>query len=85
MNLIVYFSGKVTNLWEQILCVQGSSDGPEQYVLYNLWKYFIIMLYFLYCLVELLLLKVFLPFSRYVAIMNSIFSAQRSMVCSLSF
>ncbi|XP_030936471.1 general transcription and DNA repair factor IIH subunit TFB4-like [Quercus robur] len=43
---MVYFSGKVTNIWEQILCVQGSSDGPEQYV----------------------------------AIMNSIFSAQRSMV-----
>ncbi|KAK4572867.1 hypothetical protein RGQ29_031032 [Quercus rubra] len=43
---MVYFSGKVTNIWEQILCVRGSSDGPEQYV----------------------------------AIMNSIFSAQRSMV-----
>ena len=52
---MVYVSGKVTNIWEQILCVRGSSDGPEQYVLYNLWKYFIIMLYFLYCLVELLL------------------------------
>ena len=34
MNLIVYFSGQVTNIWEQILCVQGSSDGPEQYVFY---------------------------------------------------
>ena len=61
MNLIVYFSGKVTNIWEQILCVQGSSDGPEQYVLYNLGKYFIIKLYFLYCLVELLLWKFFSP------------------------
>ena len=61
MNLMVYFPGKVTNIWEQILCVQGSSDGPEQYVLYNLWKYFIIMLYFLYCLVELFLWKFFSP------------------------
>lgn len=31
---------KITNIWRQILCVQGSSDGPEQYVFYNLWKFY---------------------------------------------
>lgn len=30
-----YVCNNGSNIWEQILCLQGSPDGPEQYVLYD--------------------------------------------------
>ncbi|XP_021284094.1 RNA polymerase II transcription factor B subunit 4 isoform X1 [Herrania umbratica] len=58
----------------RILCLQGSPDGPEQYVLFNILS---VIYSFLLWLLDSN--KGFLLF-RYVAIMNAIFSAQRSMV-----
>lgn len=64
-------------LWKQILCLQGSPDGPEQYVVYD-------CLHDLFVFLLACALKGFLLF-RYVAIMNAIFSAQRSMVLNVAF
>lgn len=57
--------------WWQILCLHGSPDGPGQYVWSEQPTIFSssgspLKLFFL---------------GRYVAVMNAIFSAQRSMVC----
>lgn len=59
----------------QILCLHGSHDGPEQYVLKHLFYFYV---NFSMKIIE----RVLNPISRYVAIMNAIFSAQRSMVCT---
>lgn len=72
MLTLPYFNNEVTDIQGQILCLQGSPDGPEQYAINEFLHYmqFIYVIFWLY----------YLYFCRYVAVMNSIFSAQRSMV-----